>query len=250
MSGMNEGFVPRLAVAVALGDLPGVEQAVRTAVASGVDSVLLDAGAAGPDEAIAGVAAIAGWVDVPVVLAGSPSAASAAGAGALLPESGMSSGEARRMLGPGLPLGREVGAPEVAAVAHGLDFLVVSLDGLGAPDVRAAVESSWFPVLARVGDADGAASAIRAGCEGVIVPVLPGLAISDIAAALPPRHEAEQTVTLNGDVVPLEPDTSVADLLADAGLSGMGRVTVNGVAIPRRGWDDRLIEAGDRIESQ
>ncbi len=249
---MTDGEMPALMIAVALADVAGRGDALVRAVDAGADAVLLEAGSAGPDEARAGIAAVRSALGVRpgVFLLGSPSVAGEAGAGALLPEHGMSSSEARRSLGPGPVLGREVGSPEAAALAEGVDVVVVTVSEIGAAAVRQAVEGSWAAVLARIGSVEEAVTAFAAGAEGVILPLSGAAAIPAIAGLLPSRERGPATVELNGEAVPLVPHSAITDLLADNGLDGIRTVTINGVSVPRRGWDDRLLETGDRIEAR
>ena len=57
------------------------------------------------------------------------------------------------------------------------------------------------------------------------------------------------TVIVNGEVRPIDPDTSVADLLRslDAGPRGIA-VARNEEVVPRSAWADTVITPDDRIE--
>ncbi|MGI9254480.1 MAG: sulfur carrier protein ThiS, partial [Thermomicrobiales bacterium] len=181
---------------------------------------------------------------------GSPSVAGGLGAGVILPERGMGSGEARRLLGPGLLMGREVSSAGVAALVEGVDVVVADLDVLGAAALRATIEAGWAATLARVSTPENAAVAMRSGAEGIIVPVDGLTEIAAYGRSIPARTREAREIRLNGVSIPLEPDTAITDLLADTGLEGAGAVRVNGSAVPRRGWDDRLLAPGDVVDTE
>jgi sulfur carrier protein ThiS len=58
---------------------------------------------------------------------------------------------------------------------------------------------------------------------------------------------AEPTVLVDGVVHPLLPDTAVTDLLADLGRQDARSVSIDGRPLPRRRWDDTLLEPGVEI---
>ena len=62
-------------------------------------------------------------------------------------------------------------------------------------------------------------------------------------------QEARQIATVNGTVVALHPDTSVAKLLAERGLAGK-RVAVerNGEIVPRSEHASTTLTNGDQVE--
>ena len=241
--------VPRLTVVMAL-------EAVSTAIGDGVsglaaaDSLLIEAWSSAPAAVEAGLAALrdAGWHGA-VLLAGSPSVAGALRIGVVLPEHGMGSAEARRELGPGVPLGREIASAAAAALAVGLDFVIVDAIRLGASGLREVVESGWSATLARVSTVDEARMSLAAGVDGVVVSLVDAGTLGEIVALLPVREVVAASVLLNDAQVRLEPDSSVTDLLQDAGLEHVASVRVNGIAVLRRAWDDRMLETGDRIET-
>jgi sulfur carrier protein ThiS len=244
------GEIPRLLIAAGLDEMAALAPSMPQMVADGVDGLLIFAGSAAPEDIERGVAAARSEAaGLPLLIAGSPGVAGNLTAGAVLSERGIGSAEARRLLGPGRLLGREVWSAAAAALAEGLDFLVCDLADLGPEGVLAAVQTSWSPVLVRIASAADARAAIRAGAEGVIVPVAAAALLREIAACLPQREVVEQVVTLDGVPTLLEPDTAVTDLLADAGRDDARSVSINGVAVPRRVWDDRLLAPGDVIET-
>lgn len=61
--------------------------------------------------------------------------------------------------------------------------------------------------------------------------------------ALPPVP----TVRVDGIIVPLLPDTAITDLLADLGRTPK-RVSVNGAIVPHRRWDDTLLAPDDQVQ--
>ena len=201
-----------------------------------------------------------------IIVEESPTLATAVGAGVLLAERGISTGEARRHLAPGRLLGRVVSSPEAASAATGADFLVVDPPPGSATTIRAVVEAAWAPVLARVSLDVGAigdrlAGLIRAGVEGVVIvagedaePATIGAIVSAVRAGLPqrwfrpdPLATAEPIVFVDGLAHPLLPDTAVTDLLADFGRLDARSVSIDGRPLPRRRWDDTLLEPGVQV---
>lgn len=245
--------LPRLVVTVPFADVGKVRTDWPSLAEAGSDGLLVDAGGVpsadltGP---LGGLVAVAGGSRV--LLAGPPGAAGEAGSGLLLPEAGMAAAEARRQLRAGSLLGRETATIEAAALVLGVDFLVCAWDVSGAR-ARRAIESAPVPILWRVGSPDGARTAIEAGAEGVVLDCIEDPAtmvemLRRVSALLPNRADVERVVFVDGVPVALVPETAVTDLLADLGITP-SRVRRNGVAVPRRMWDDAVLSPGDVLET-
>jgi thiamine biosynthesis protein ThiS len=254
--------IPRLAIGVAAARLGDVAAALPRLVAAGVDGAIVAApdGAefgARPDSLERVRAAFGGEA---VLLQGSLARARAARVGVLLPERGMATAEARRLLGPGLPVARLVGSAPAATAARGADLIVVERAVAGdLAHVRRIVAASWEPALAWCAPvSDAARAAVAAGCEGVVVDwaaLEPGRAddaLAALAAVLPPsptRGGEATPITLDGVAMTVEPDTTIADLLADANRPDDVVVRVNGVRLARHRHDDTVVRPGDAIET-
>ena len=55
-------------------------------------------------------------------------------------------------------------------------------------------------------------------------------------------------ITLNGQPQELSPDTTVAGLVEQMGITGRLAVEVNEEIVPRSGYDARRLREGDRVE--
>ncbi len=55
-------------------------------------------------------------------------------------------------------------------------------------------------------------------------------------------------ICLNGEARALEPDTTVALLVASLGLQGRFAVEVNGAIVPRSSFSEYHLESGDSVE--
>ena len=193
-----------------------------------------------------------------------PALAAATGTGILLAEHGISTAEARRVIGPAGLIGRIVATEAAAAAALGADFLVVGPASAGSGVVRRIVETAWAPVVVDLGETGRVAgvsvdSAIAAGAEGVLLRPPTGIESSDVIDAvsavrkrLPPKPfpppETEPTILVDGSALRLVPDTAITDLLADLDRVRAAAIAVNGVQVPRGRWDDALLAPGDVVE--
>lgn len=220
-----------------------------------------------------------------LVINGDAAAAAALGLGLHLPERGMATAEARRIVGARPLLGRSVHSAAAAAAAGGADYLLAGhlfptaskpgREPIGLDGLRRIAEVAWEPVLAVGGiDANRVAAAVAAGAVGVAV-------IGAIAAAPDPEQAAAELraavdealdrgtetetmvwaekeasmataavpLTVNGKPVEVEPDTTVTDFLSDRGLRPtMVIVEVNGTIVARSRYDETLLAAGDAVE--
>ena len=262
--------LPKLIVALPPGWIDWAEDsALRLLLDAGADALLvgLDAG----DDPAGAQRAIGRLQPEPprslrLIVEHSPALAASVDAGVLLAERGVSTGEARRLLGPGRLLGRVVGSPTSAAAAAGADFLAVEGPVTDPPALRAIVEAAWAPVLASIAASEKAIAnllprLVGAGAEGIVLRCGPDATPSSLAAVvsaarirLPPawfrpdpETGTERVVLVDGVAQPLPPETAVTDLLADLGRSNATAVSRNGLPVPRRRWDDTLLAPGDDI---
>ncbi|MBA3415564.1 MAG: hypothetical protein H0U10_10110 [Chloroflexia bacterium] len=238
-------------------------------LAAGADALLIGfEAAADPSVAHAAISRLRSDPSEPlrVIVEHSPALAASVGAGVLLAERGVSTAEARRILGPGRLLGRVVGSPISAAAAAGADVLVVEGPPSEPASLRAIVEAAWAPVLASSQPTVPALvnllpQFVRAGAEGIILrcepvatPLMLVPLVSAARALLPPAwfdagptSKASAVVVVDGVAHPLPPETAVTDLLADLGRSNATAVALNGVTVARRRWDDTLLAADDDL---
>ncbi len=261
------------------GRLP-LAEVVTGAVAGGVDAVQVrepDLGAAELAEVVERVKEAVGG-RAAVVVNGNTGVAAGLGVGVHLPERGMATAEARRLVGERL-LGRSVHSVAAATVAAGADYLLaghvfetaskpgrpaLGLDGLGR-----IVEAAWEPVLAIGGiTVERVAAVAAAGATGVAVvgaiaeAADPERAAAALRRAVDEAMEAEMgtatvgdgaagvvAIVVNGKPVEVEPETTVTDFLADKGLRPtMAVVELNGRVVARRLYDETVLAGGDRVE--
>ncbi|HEU0116498.1 MAG TPA: hypothetical protein VFQ80_17540 [Thermomicrobiales bacterium] len=252
---------PRLAIGVDLAQIGEAAAMAARLVAAGADGAIVAAPDAGaeppaPDGLERLRAAFGGGA---VLLQGQIATARAARVGVLLEEWGIATAEARRLLGPGLPVGRVVGSAAAATAARGADWIVI--ERTAADDferIRRIAAASWEPALAwRPPEPAAARAAFAAGCEGIVVAWaaldsrLAAEALAALAAALPaaPARAADSiAIALDGVATTVEPATTIADLLADAGLPADVVVRVNGVRLARYRYDDTIVRSGDAID--
>ncbi len=251
---------------------------IDAAIDGGCDAIQLRAGGLAPSamrEASIGLQRRV--VDrATLVINGHPSIAAGLGLGLHLPEAGMATAEARRLVGPSTTIGRSVHTPAAATAATGADYLLAghvfpSRSKPGAPPLgiagfRRIMEASWLPVLAVGGvRVEQIPALVAAGAAGVAVidaiatapdPRAAAVALrSAVDAVLPEVGETEEptpttvSLTVNGKPVALEPESTITDFLADRGLAGkMVVVELNGKVIARRAFDDTTLAEGDRVE--
>jgi sulfur carrier protein ThiS len=251
----SDRVVPRLVVEAAADRIVELADRSPSLREVGVEGILVEATATEPDDleaALRRLVVAAG--SIRVTLAGAPRLAAAVGADLLLPASGIAAAEARRQLPAAALLGRELASIAAAGLVVGVDFLVAegNEQALASGAFRAAIESAPSPVIWRVDDERAARRVVAAGGEGVILPFHQAdgavATARELLAVWPARAVDRRLVVVDGAVVELPPDSAVADVLADLGLRP-SRVTRNGVPVPRRTWDERLLEPGDVIET-
>ncbi len=204
-------------------------------------------------------------------------AAARLGLGVHLPEAGPSTADARRHVGPGVLLGRSVHSPAAAAAAVGADYLVAgnvfatpSKPGhppLGPEKLRQIVGMTWSPVLAIGGITAARVSEVMvAGAHGVAVvgaiagapdPAAAAAALRVAVDEAVPEDEMQDNtqgvgpvrVLVNGKDVEVEPDTTVADYLAEKGFHDrLVVVELNGTILSRRTFDSTVLAQGDTVE--
>ena len=248
---------------------------VAAAVAGGVDAVqlrepdlppaeLLDL-ATRLREIVAGRAAL--------LVNGDARLAADLGLGLHLPERGLATAEARRLIGADRLLGRSVHSTAAATAAAGADYLLAghvfataSKPGrppLGLAGLGQIVAATWAPVLAIGGiTPDRVAEVMVTGAAGVAVIGAiaeapdPERAAAVLRQAVDANMEDEMDATpqsvvivVNGKPVEVEPDTTVTDFLADKGLRGaMAIVELNGAILARRAYDSTVFAPGDQVE--
>ena len=249
---------------------------VAAAVAGGVDAVQLRESDLPPAEllnlanrlreVVAGRAAL--------LVNGDARLAADLGLGLHLPERGLATAEARRLLGADrLLLGRSVHSPAAAAAAAGADYLLAGhvfataakpdRPPLGLAGLGQIVAATWAPVLAIGGiTPDRVAEVMATGATGVAVIGAiaeapdPERAAAALRQAVDANMEDEMDATpqsvvisVNGKPVEVEPDTTVTDFLADKGLRGaMAIVELNGAILARRAYDSTVFAPGDQVE--
>jgi sulfur carrier protein ThiS len=254
---------PRLAIGVDAARLDEMLGALPQLVAAGVDGAIVTASDVRDQPVVRNRLARlrAAFGGGRVLLDGPLAPARTARVGVLLPERGIATAEARRLLEPGAAVARQVGSPAAAMAAVGADLLVVersAADDLTV--VRRIVEASGEPTLAwSLPDPDAARARFEAGCEGIVIAwealdaAAPGDALPSLVAAAPCPAADERdeliSITLDGRPMTVEPDTTVADLLADMGLPEETIVRIGGVRLARRRHDDTLLRVGDAIET-
>ncbi len=256
--------VPLLAIGVDLTRLDEMLAVLAPLVAAGVDGAIVaatmdaDDEPGGADELARLRAALGGGA---ILLHGPLALARRAGVGVLLPERGIATAEARRLLGSSLPAARLVGSAAAATAARGADLIVIDRSASGGlMEVRRIVTASWEPALAWCEPTAAAARArFAAGCEGIVIewdaldPRAPDASLAALAGALPAAATlalaAPSPITLDGVTMEVESDTTIADLLADAGLPDDVVVRVNGVRLARRRYDETVVRPGDVVET-
>lgn len=207
---------------------------------------------------------------------GNPAVAAELGLALHLPEAALATAEARRQIGPRTILGRSVHSPEAATAAIGADYLFAgpvfptsSKPGaapLGLAGLQRVVAATWSPVFAIGGvTADNARDTLRAGAQGVAVigaiadAADPARAAADLRDAideipgLPMKlvldEDAPMLIKVNGKDTEVEPDTTVADYLADRGVQDrLVAVELNGTILARRAFDATALVDGDTME--
>lgn len=249
----NERDPPRVVLEIELAEVGRLLSQLRAARSAGVEGVLVPVSG----DPAAAIGALRPMAEAPaelvLLVGGSPAVAAALGAGLVLPERGMASSEARRLLGPAALLAREVSTPAVADVASGIDAVVAgpAATGNSAALIRQFAGSAHGPVLWRASDPEAVRLALAGGAEGVVVSARgPGGYALAVAAArwLPERRREPNTVVVDGRPVAWLPDTAVTDLLADLGMRPT-RVVLNRVPLPRSRWDDAVLRPGDDIRT-
>ncbi|HEU5433950.1 MAG TPA: hypothetical protein VFU81_19935, partial [Thermomicrobiales bacterium] len=119
-------------------------------VAVGVDGAIVIAPDGGASAALDGLERLrAAFGSDTVFLQGPIALARRTRVGVLLPERGVATAEARRLLGTGLPVARFVGSAAAAMAARGADLIVI--ERAAAADsarMRRIVAASWEPALA------------------------------------------------------------------------------------------------------
>lgn len=259
-------------------------EVVAAAVAGGVDAVQLREPDLGRDERLALAAELRELVGgrATVLVNGDAATAATLGLGLHLPERGMATAEARRIVGAGPLLGRSVHSEAGATAATGADYLMVGhvfptaskpgLAPIGLDGLRRIAGVAWVPVLAIGGiGVERVAAVVAAGAAGVAVigaiakASEPERAAARLRAAVDealgeeaevveaaPAQTAEDAairVTVNGKPVELEPETTVTDFLNDRGLRPtMVIVEVNGTIVARSRYDETPLRSGDTVE--
>jgi sulfur carrier protein ThiS len=158
-----------------------------------------------------------------------------------------------------LPVARLVGSAAAATAARGADLLVIERAvAVDLAIVRRVAAAGWEPALVWCApEPDAARARFAAGCEGIVVawedvdPRSPADALKRLAAALPPKPSGSGAlvpIVFDGASLAVEPDTTIADLLADAGLPDNVVVRVNGVRLARHRYDETATRPGDAIE--
>ena len=251
---------------------------IDAAIDGGCDAIQLRAAGLAPSTMREAAVALQHRVEerAMLVINGHPSIAAGLGLGLHLPEAGMATAEARRLVGPTTPIGRSVHSPAAATAATGADYLLAghvfpSRSKPGAPPLgiagfRRIMEASWLPVLAVGGvTVEQIPALVAAGAAGVAVidaiataadPRAAAVALrSAVDAELPEAQEPEEptpatlSLTVNGKPVTVESESTITDFLADRGLAGsMVVVELNGKVVARRAFDDTFLAEGDRVE--
>ena len=250
---------------------------VAAAVAGGADGVQLRERDLGQSELLALASDLRDVIGnrAQLIVNGRPAVAAALGLGLHLPEAGFVTAEARRQIGSGALLGRSVHSPEAAA-AVGADYLIAGHvfptpskpdePPLGLVGLQQIVAATWAPVFAIGGiTATNAAAAIKSGAQGIAVVGAigqapdPARAAADLRTAIddllgPPQpppldEDAPMQITINGKETQVEPDTTVADYLADRGFQDrLVAVELNGAILSRRQFDSTHLADGDTLE--
>jgi sulfur carrier protein ThiS len=253
---------PRLAIGVDAERLDELLATLPRLLAAGVDGAIVSAPDVRDEVAVRNSlerlrTAFSGGrvlLDAPLALART------ARIGALLPERGIATAEARRLIEPGAAVARQVGSPAAASAAVGADLLVVERpisDDLTV--VRRIVEASGEPTLAwSAPDPESARARFEAGCEGIVVAwealdaTAPGEALASLAAVAPRPAARERSsvvsIMLDGQPLEVEPETTVTDLLADVSLPEDTVVRIGGVRVAHRHHDQPLLRLGAAVQ--
>ena len=248
---------------------------VAAAVAGGVDAVQLRENDLAPDELTELASHLKGVIAGRAVLLVNSNLGVAAllGLGLHLPERGIATAEARRQIGNDRLLGRSVHSPAAAAAGIGADYLLAghvfetaSKPGdppLGPDGLARIVAATWSPVLAIGGvTPERVSSVLATGAHGVaVVGAIAGATDPERAAAalraaidevMEDEMPTEQTtvpIIVNGKEAVVDPETTIADFLAEKGLQNrMVVVELNGTILARRAFDSTVLGPGDKLE--